>query len=174
MSWRSKRVRSRCAMPVLRRWRRSTLATALAADSTARRSLAVCWRRGSACQTSKPTPARQGDASGGVALRTAYLAVASGAVPSAMVIGVEKATDIVGSARISARNVSLDADFEAVNGATLTAMAAMLMRRYMHEYNVELAQFEGFSLNAHRNGSRKPTRHVSQSRCDRAPSFARQ
>ncbi len=95
-----------------------------------------------------------GDASGGVALRTGYLAVASGAVQSALVIGLEKATDIVGSARVSARNLSLDADFEAVNGATLTAMAGLLMRRYMHQYEVALRQFEGFSLNAHRNGSR--------------------
>ncbi|MCY3979162.1 MAG: acetyl-CoA acetyltransferase [Chloroflexi bacterium] len=95
-----------------------------------------------------------GDASGGVALRTGYLAVASGAVRSAMVLGVEKATDIVGSARISARNVSLDADYESINGATLTAMAGLLMRRYMHEFGVDLAQFEGFSINAHENGSR--------------------
>ena len=71
-----------------------------------------------------------------------------------MVIGVEKATDIVGSARVTARSVSLDADFESVNGATLTAMAGLLMRRYMHQYDVDLSQFEGFSLNAHRNGSR--------------------
>jgi len=95
-----------------------------------------------------------GDASGGVALRTGYMAVASGAVRSAMVIGVEKATDIVGSARQSARNVSLDAEFESINGATLTAMAGLLMRRYMHEYGLDLSQFEGFSQNAHRNGSR--------------------
>lgn len=95
-----------------------------------------------------------GDASGGVALRTGYLAVASGAARSAMVLGVEKATDIVGSARLSARNVSLEADFESINGATLTAMAGLLMRRYMVEYGIDLAQFEGFSLNAHSNGSR--------------------
>lgn len=95
-----------------------------------------------------------GDASGGVALRTGYLAVASGAVQSALVIGVEKATDIVGSARVTARNLSLDADYESVNGATLTAMAGLLMRRYMHQYDVDLSRFEGFSLNAHRNGSR--------------------
>lgn len=95
-----------------------------------------------------------GDASGGVALRTGYLAVTSGAVRSAMVLGVEKATDIVGAARLSARNVSLDADYESINGATLTAMAGLLMRRYMHEFGLELAQFEGFSLNAHNNGSR--------------------
>jgi len=95
-----------------------------------------------------------GEASGGVALRTGYLAVESGAVASALIIGVEKATDIVGSARVSARGVSLDADLESINGATLTAMAGLLMRRYMHEYGVSLAQFEGFSLNAHQNGSR--------------------
>ena len=95
-----------------------------------------------------------GDASGGVALRTGYLAVASGAVRSALVLGVEKATDIVGSAQLSARNISLDADFESINGATLTAMAGLLMRRYMYEHGLELAQFEGFSLNAHKNGSR--------------------
>ncbi|MCY3832731.1 MAG: hypothetical protein OXG85_06920 [Chloroflexi bacterium] len=95
-----------------------------------------------------------GDASGGVALRAAYLAVASGAVRSALALGVEKATDIVGSARLAARNVSLDADFETVNGATLTAMAGLLMRRYMHEYGLDLSHFEGFSVNAHRNGAR--------------------
>ena len=95
-----------------------------------------------------------GDASGGAALRAGYMAVASGAVGSAMVIGVEKATDIVGPARLAARNVSLDADYESVNGATLAAMAGLLMRRYMHEYGVELSQFEGFSVNAHRNGAR--------------------
>ncbi len=97
-----------------------------------------------------------GEAAGGAALRTACLAVASGMVKSALVIGVEKATDIVGPARGAARSVSLDADFESVNGATLTALAALLMRRYMYEYGLELAQFEGFSVNAHRNGARNP------------------
>lgn len=95
-----------------------------------------------------------GDASGGAALRAAYLAVASGLVATAMVIGVEKATDIVGSPRVRARSISLDADYEAAHGATLPAMAALLMKRYMHEYGVELPHFEGFSVNAHANGKR--------------------
>lgn len=97
-----------------------------------------------------------GEASGGVALRTGCLAIASGMIQSALVIGVEKVTDIVGPPRVSARSVSLDADFESVNGAAPTAMAGLLMRRYMHEYGLELAQFEGFSLNAHRNGAANP------------------
>lgn len=97
-----------------------------------------------------------GDASGGVALRCGYLAVASGMAPTALVIGVEKATDMVGPARVSARSISLDADMEGINGATLTAMAGLLMRRYMDEYGVELGSFEGFSVNAHRNGAVNP------------------
>lgn len=97
-----------------------------------------------------------GDASGGAALRTAYLAVASGAVDAIAVVGVEKSTDAIAGARISARAVSLDADYEAVHGATLPALAALLMRRYMHEYGVTLDAFEGFSINAHGNGRRNP------------------
>lgn len=95
-----------------------------------------------------------GDASGGVALRSGYLAVAAGAVRTALVIGVEKATDIVGTARVAARTVSLDAEYESVNGATLTALAGILMRRYMYENRLDLAHFAGFSENAHRNGAR--------------------
>jgi acetyl-CoA C-acetyltransferase len=94
------------------------------------------------------------DASGAAALRTGYLAVASGAVETALVVGVEKSTDTVGSARVEARNVSLDADYEAPQGATLTALAALLMRRYMYEYGLDLNAFEGFSINAHANGGK--------------------
>src|SRR4051812_12868087 len=94
------------------------------------------------------------EASGGAALRTGYLAVASGAVETALVLGVEKSTDMIGTARTQARSVSLDADFEAIHGATLPALAALLMRRYMAEYGVELSAFENFSINAHANGGK--------------------
>ncbi|PJF24669.1 MAG: acetyl-CoA acetyltransferase, partial [Phototrophicales bacterium] len=97
-----------------------------------------------------------GEASGGAALRMGYLAVASGAVESALVMGVEKSTDMIGTARTRARAVTLDADYEAVHGLTLTASAAMLMRRYMHEFGVDLGAFENFSINAHLNGSSNP------------------
>ncbi|HEX2618539.1 MAG TPA: beta-ketoacyl synthase N-terminal-like domain-containing protein, partial [Phototrophicaceae bacterium] len=93
------------------------------------------------------------DASGAAALRAGYLAVASGAIDVALVVGVEKSTDSIGSTRVQARGVSLDADYEAIQGATLTGLCAMLMRRYMYEYGVELSAFEGFTINAHRNGS---------------------
>ena len=75
---------------------------------------------------------------------------------SALVVGVEKATDIVGPARVGARTVSLDADLESVNGVTMTALAALLMRRYMYQNELTLSDFEGFSINAHRNGAVNP------------------
>jgi acetyl-CoA C-acetyltransferase len=93
------------------------------------------------------------DASGGAALRQGYLAVASGAADIVLVVGVEKVTDVVGSQRLTALATSLDADYEASQGATPTALAAILMQRYMHETGAEVADFAGFSVNAHNNGS---------------------
>ncbi len=96
------------------------------------------------------------DASGGMALRQGMLAVASGAVRSVLVLGVEKMTDAIGAIRNSALSTTLDADYEAAMGATPAALAGLLMRRYMHEYGLELANFEGFSMNAHANASKNP------------------
>lgn len=97
-----------------------------------------------------------GSAAGGLAVRAAQLAIKSGEISTALVIGAEKVTDIVAGDRIKAQSISLDADHEAIHGATLPAMAALLMRRYMHEYNVDISAFEGFSINAHANGKRNP------------------
>ena len=96
------------------------------------------------------------DASGGMALHQGYLAVASGLAETVLVLGVEKATDRTGSERDTALATVLDADYEAGSGATPAGVAALLMRRYMHEYGVALDQFEGFSVNAHANGALNP------------------
>ncbi len=96
------------------------------------------------------------EAAGGAALHTAWLAVAAGAVDVAMVLGVEKVTDMVGPARLTAHGSLLDTDYETVQGATPTALAALMMRLYMDRYGVGLEQFEGFSINAHANGTKNP------------------
>jgi acetyl-CoA C-acetyltransferase len=95
-------------------------------------------------------------ASGGMALRQAYLAVASGYVETALVVGVEKFTDTVGSGATAALATASDSDWEAAQGATSTALAALLMRRYMHDYDCTLADFAGFSVNAHLNANTNP------------------
>lgn len=96
------------------------------------------------------------DASGGAALRQGYLAVASGVVDVALVLGVEKHTDVVGNRRLTALSTTMDADYEGAQGATPAALAALMMRRYMHEYETEIDKFAGFSVNAHANGSLNP------------------
>ena len=91
-------------------------------------------------------------ASGGAALRQGYFAVASGMVDVALVVGVEKFTDKIGASVEEALSTASDSDFEAVQGMTQTAQAALLMKRYMHEYQVPSAGFAGFALTAHANG----------------------
>ena len=91
-------------------------------------------------------------ASGGAALRQAYLAIKSGMVDVALVVGVEKFTDKIGSEVEEAIATTSDSDFEAVQGMTATAQAALLMKRYMHENNVPANGFAGFALTAHANG----------------------
>jgi len=84
------------------------------------------------------------------------MAVASGMVDVALVVGVEKMTDTIGGEVDTALATSGDSDYEAVHGLTLTAQAALLMRRYMYEYKVPRECFAGFALNAHANGAGNP------------------
>lgn len=96
------------------------------------------------------------DASGGAALRQGYLAVASGMVDTALVVGVEKFTDKIGAQVDAVLSTTADSDFEAVQGITSTAQAALLMQRYMHDYEVPVGGFAGFALTAHANGAANP------------------
>lgn len=95
-------------------------------------------------------------ASGGAALRQAFIAVASGLVDTALVVGVEKMTDKVGPGVTAASATAADSDWESAQGVTPAALAALLMRRYMHAHGVELRQFANFSVNAHANARGNP------------------
>jgi acetyl-CoA C-acetyltransferase len=116
------------------------------------------------------------DASGGAAVRQAVLAIQSGAADQVLVVGVEKMTDMVGAGVAAAQTLVTDADYEAVHGVTTAAAGALLMRRYMHEFGVELADMAGFSVNAHANGVGNPfamfRRSIKASSFIRAPVVA--
>ena len=92
-------------------------------------------------------------ASGGAALRMGAMAVQSGMVDAALVVGVEKVTDQVGGNVESALSTITDADYEAEHGLTMTAQAALLMQRYLYEYKAPREAFAGFPVTAHANGS---------------------
>jgi acetyl-CoA C-acetyltransferase len=95
-------------------------------------------------------------ASGGAALRQAYLAIKAGGARSALVVGVEKVTDRISAQLDAALATTTDADFEAAQGITPMSQAAMLMRRYMHEFGTPSDALAGFSLNSHANGATNP------------------
>lgn len=95
-------------------------------------------------------------ASGGLALRQAYLAVASGLQQVVLVLGVEKVTDRIGPEVEAALAGSTDADFEASQGITQSAQAALIMRRYLHESQAPPDALAGFSLVAHANAVANP------------------
>jgi acetyl-CoA C-acetyltransferase len=95
-------------------------------------------------------------ASGGAALRAGYLAVKSGFVETAMVVGVEKITDKVSEEVEAALTITMDSDYEAIQGVTPTAQAALLMQRYLYETGAPRHGFAGFPLVAHANGATNP------------------
>lgn len=95
-------------------------------------------------------------ASGGAAVRQAYLAIKSGELDVALVVGVEKITDQTGAAVSAAASAASDAEFESVQGVTQAAQAAMLMRRYLHEHQLPSDAMAGMSLTAHRNAVGNP------------------
>ena len=95
-------------------------------------------------------------ASGGIAFRQAYLAVLSGQVDCALVVGVEKVTDRTGPLVDSAIAMSVDADFEAVQGMTPAAQAALLMRRYLMESGAPDGALGPFPILAHQNAVANP------------------
>ncbi len=95
-------------------------------------------------------------ASGGAALRQGYLAVKSGMVDVALVVGVEKFTDMVDAGVEDALATATDSDFEAVQGLTPTSQAAMLMQRYMYEFDVPADGLAAFPITAHANAVDNP------------------
>lgn len=95
-------------------------------------------------------------ASAAMALRVGTMAIASGMVDAALVLGVEKLSEQVPAEVEAALAMGSDTDYEAEQGLTLTSQAALLAQRYMHQYNVPAGALGGFPLTAHANGAHNP------------------
>lgn len=96
------------------------------------------------------------DASGAAAFHLGYLAIASGWVDVALVVGVEKYTDVVGPRSEAAVSEMTDYDYEAVNGLTPAGQAGLLMQRYLYETGAPRSAFGAFPLLAHANAVANP------------------
>ena len=95
-------------------------------------------------------------ASGAAAFRSGLMAVASGEIESALVVGVEKMTDKAGHDVTSALATAADADYEVEQGISFVGINALVMRRYMYEFGWKHEDFAPFSINAHANAVHNP------------------
>ena len=95
-------------------------------------------------------------ASGAVALRMGYLAVLSGYIDCAVVLGVEKWTDAVGSELESALSMGLDYDYESIPGLGASGQAGLIMQRYLYENHLPANALSGFPILAHANAVNNP------------------
>jgi acetyl-CoA C-acetyltransferase len=94
--------------------------------------------------------------SGGAAFRAGLAAVASGQLDVALIVGVEKMSQTVGSVTTAGLATAADADYEAAHGPSFIALNALIMRRYLHVYGWKHEDFAPFSINAHANAAKNP------------------
>jgi acetyl-CoA C-acetyltransferase len=95
-------------------------------------------------------------ASGGVAVRSAFLEIASGASDIVLAGGVEKMTDVSGDGATFALATACDQEWEAYNGITFPGLYAMLMRAHMHKYGTTREQVASVAVKNHANGMNNP------------------
>jgi len=94
--------------------------------------------------------------SGAAALRAGLMAVSSGEVDSALVLGVEKMTESLPMETTEALATAADADYESAQGLSFVAINALVMQLYIHTYGWKHTDFAPFSINAHANALHNP------------------
>ncbi|MGB9576957.1 MAG: thiolase domain-containing protein [Candidatus Micrarchaeia archaeon] len=95
-------------------------------------------------------------ASGGVALRQAYLAVASGAFDVVAVGGVEKMTEVSTEEVALALGGAGDQEWELFQGTTFPALYALMACRHMKEYGTTEEQMALCAVKNHANAVHNP------------------
>jgi len=95
-------------------------------------------------------------ASGGLALRQAYLAIKSGRLDVVAAGGVEKMTDVPSNIATVALMGAGDEEWEGFYGATFPALYALMARRHMLEYGTTEEQMAMVAVKNHHNGTMNP------------------
>lgn len=95
-------------------------------------------------------------ASGGLALRQGYMAVASGIHDIVVVGGAEKMTDVGDVASNAIQDSAADQQWECILGATFASLHAIIARRHMFEYGTTREQIAQVAVKNHKHGSLNP------------------
>ena len=102
------------------------------------------------------TRVEAGDASGGLALRQAYMAVASGMHDIVIAAGAEKVTDVGAEMAVDILSSSADREWEVFCGANLPALFAMIARLHMEKFGTKPEDLAKVSVKNHRNATLNP------------------
>ncbi|RLG57662.1 MAG: thiolase domain-containing protein [Hadesarchaea archaeon] len=95
-------------------------------------------------------------ASGGLALRQAVIAVASGIHDFVVAAGIEKMTDILSGQATGALATAADQEWEVFVGATFPALYALMARRHMYEFGTTEEQMAMVAVKNHQNACLNP------------------
>jgi acetyl-CoA C-acetyltransferase len=95
-------------------------------------------------------------ASGGLALRSGVMAVASGYHDIVVSAGIEKMTDVGIGSSIDTLASAADREWEATVGATFPGLYAMMARAHMEEYGTTREQLAQVAVKNHYHGSLNP------------------
>ena len=95
-------------------------------------------------------------ASGGLALRQGFMAVASGLHDIVVVGGAEKMMDVSDVESAMIQSSAADQEWETILGATFPALHALIAKRHMHEYGTTREQLADVAVKNHKNGSMNP------------------
>ncbi|MEM2070929.1 MAG: thiolase domain-containing protein, partial [Archaeoglobaceae archaeon] len=94
------------------------------------------------------------DASGGLALKEAYMAVASGIHKIVVAAGVEKVTDVGDAMKIASS--SADQEWECFAGANLPALYALIARLHMKRFGGKEEDLALVAVKNHKNAVNNP------------------
>jgi acetyl-CoA C-acetyltransferase len=96
------------------------------------------------------------DASGGLALRQAYLSVASGVHDIVIAAGAEKVSDVGSEMTTDIMASSADREWEGFVGATIPALYALIARLHFKKYGTTPEDLALISVKNHKNGTLNP------------------
>jgi len=102
------------------------------------------------------TRVESGPSSGSSAFESASAMVAAGMADLVLVVGVEKMSQVNRRTASKILSKMLSFENETRYGATPAALAALIARRYMHDYGLTRNELSLIPVKAHRNGAKNP------------------
>ncbi|MFX1368312.1 MAG: thiolase domain-containing protein [Promethearchaeota archaeon] len=108
------------------------------------------------------TRVETGPSSGSSAFETAFSLISAGISELALVIGAEKMSSVDRKTASQILSKMMSHENEIRYGATPAALAAMVARRYMHEYGLTRDELSLVPVKAHRNGAKNPLAHFQK------------